>query len=75
MSAYTDALKKGIQRVNDLTADYAECLEKGNHGMAAVVRGELTTARAHLQGMQEAGEVLCGYRLVARHDVIGGDRV
>ena len=71
MSAYTDALKKGMQRVNDLTADYAECLEKGNHGMAAVIRGELSAARSHLQGMTYAGEVL----LAAGHDVTGGDRV
>lgn len=58
MSAYTDALKQGIQRVNQLTADYADLLEKGQHGMAAVIRGELTAARAHLQGMQEAGELI-----------------
>ncbi len=56
MSAYTDALKQGIQRVNQLTADYADLLEKGQHGMAAVVRGELTAARAHLQGMTDAGD-------------------
>ena len=70
MSAYTDALKQGIQRVNQLTADYADLLEKGQHGMAAVVRGELTAARAHLQGMTDVGEIL----LDAGHDVTGGDR-
>ncbi len=56
MSAYTDACKAGIERVNQLTADYAECLEKGNHGMAAVIRGELTAARAYLQGITDAGK-------------------
>lgn len=56
MSAYTDALKQGIQRVNQLTADYADLLEKGQHGMAAVIRGELTAARAYLQGMTDAGD-------------------
>lgn len=58
MSAYTDALAQGIERVNELTSQYAECLKKGNHGMAAVVRGELSAARAYLQGMTDAGEVL-----------------
>ena len=57
MSEYTDALKQGMQRVNQLTSDYADCLEKGNHGMAAVIRGELTAARAYLQGMTDAGEL------------------
>ena len=56
MSAYTDALKQGIQRVNALTSDYADALEKGNHGLAAVIRGELTAARAYLQGLTDAGE-------------------
>ena len=70
MSAYTDALKRGIQRVNALTSDYAEALEKGQHGLAAVIRGELSAARAHLQGMTDAGEVLVD----AGHDVTGGDR-
>ena len=56
MRAYTDALKQGIQRVSQLTADYADLLEKGQHGMAAVIRGELTAARAHLQGMTDAGD-------------------
>lgn len=57
MSEYTDALKKGMQRVNALTSDYAEALEKGNHGMAAVIRGELSAARSYLQGMTDAGEI------------------
>lgn len=71
MSAYTEALKQGMQRVNALTSEYAECLEKGQHGMAAVIRGELTAARAYLQGMTDVGEIL----LDAGHDVTGGDRV
>ena len=58
MSEYTEALKKGMQRVNALTADYAEALEKGQHGMAAVIRGELMAARAYLQGMTDAGDRL-----------------
>ena len=57
MSAYTDALKQGMQRVNDLTASYADALEQGQHGMAAVIRGELSAARAYLQGMTDAGEL------------------
>ena len=57
MSEYTEALKRGMQRVNRLTSDYAECLEKGQHGMAAVIRGELTAARSYLQGMTDAGEL------------------
>ena len=56
MSEYTDALKKGMKRVKQLTADYADCLEKGQHGMAAVIRGELSAARAYLQGLSDAGE-------------------
>jgi N-methylhydantoinase B/oxoprolinase/acetone carboxylase alpha subunit len=57
MSEYTDALKAGMQRVNDLTAQYAEALEISQHGMAAVIRGELSAARAYLQGMTDAGEL------------------
>lgn len=57
MSDYTDALKQGMQRVNQLTSDYAEALEKGQYGMAAVIRGELTAARSYLQGMTDAGEL------------------
>ena len=57
MSNYTDALKQGMQRVNQLTEDYAGALEKGQHAMAAVIRGELTAARAYLQGMTDAGEI------------------
>lgn len=57
MSEYTDALKRGMQRVSALTSDYANCLERGQHGMAAVIRGELTAARAYLQGMTDAGEL------------------
>ena len=58
MSKYTDACKAGIQRVNQLTADYADCLEKGQHGMAAVIRGELTAARSYLHGLTDAGDML-----------------
>lgn len=58
MSAYTEALKQGMQRITQLTADYAECLENGKHGMAAVIRGELTAARSYLQGMTDAGELM-----------------
>ena len=58
MSEYTDALKQGMQRVNQLTSDYAECLEKGQHGMAAVIRGELTAARSYLQGLTDAGDLI-----------------
>lgn len=58
MSTYTDALKQGMQRVNKLTTDYADALENGQHGMAAIIRGELTAARSYLQGMSDAGELL-----------------
>ncbi len=57
MSAYTEALAQGIQRVNQLTSDYAECLDKRQHGMAAVIRGEERSARAYLQGMKDAGKL------------------
>lgn len=56
MSAYTEALKQGMQRVNQLTEDYAKYLEISQHGMAAVVRGELESARAYLQGLTDAGD-------------------
>jgi len=58
MSAYTDALAQGRKRVNELAFQYAKCLEKGQHGMAAVLRGQESAARAHLQGMADAGEML-----------------
>jgi N-methylhydantoinase B/oxoprolinase/acetone carboxylase alpha subunit len=57
MSEYTEALKKGMQRVNALTQQYADALEISQHGVAAVIRGELTAARAYLQGMTDAGEL------------------
>jgi len=71
MSAYTNRCKEGIQRVAELTADYQEALLAKDHGMAAVIRGQLGAARAYLQGLYDAGEVL----LEAGHDVTGGDRV
>ena len=58
MSDYTDALKAGIKRVADLTASYSECLEKAQFGMAAIIRGELSAARAHLEGLTYAGKLL-----------------
>ena len=70
MSAYIDAIAKGRQRVNELAFQYAKCLENGNHGMAAVLKGEESSARAYLQGMKDVGEILVN----AGHDVTGGDR-
>lgn len=61
MSKYTDALKAGMERVNDLTTSYADALEQGQHGMAAVIRGELSAARSYLQGMTDAGEFFLGH--------------
>lgn len=58
MSAYTDKCKEGIKRVNDLTADYQEALLAKDHGLAAIIRGQLSAARAYLQGLTDAGEVL-----------------
>ena len=75
MSAYTDALKQGIQRVNELTSQYAECLEKGNHAMAAVIRGELSAARAHLQGMTDAGEYFLEAQVVRDEGIEQIDRL
>ena len=58
MSAYTDRCKEGIQRVTELTADYQEALLAKDHGMAAVIRGQLGAARAYLQGLTDAGDLL-----------------
>lgn len=58
MSEYTDKLKEGMRRVNDLTADYQAALLAQDHGMAAVIRGQLGAARAYLQGLTDAGEML-----------------
>ncbi len=56
MSEYADLIKRGMKRVAKLTQDYEACLKNNHHAMAAVVRGELTTARAYLQGLSDAGE-------------------
>ena len=58
MSKYTDRCKEGIQRVNELTADYQEALLAQDHGLAAVIRGQIGAARAYLQGLSDAGELL-----------------
>lgn len=58
MSEYTDACKNGIERVTKLTANYEFYLKTNDHGLAAVTRGELTAARAYLQGLTDAGEML-----------------
>lgn len=56
MSKYTDACKAGIQRVHQLTNDYEAALRGKDHGLAAVIKGQLSAARAYLQGMTDAGE-------------------
>lgn len=58
MSEYTDACKEGIERVTLLTADYQEALLAKDHGLAAVIRGQLGAARAYLQGLSDAGGML-----------------
>lgn len=58
MSIYTDKLKDGMRRVTHLTHDYEVYLKTKQNGMAAVTRGELMAARAYLQGLTDAGEVL-----------------
>lgn len=58
MSTYTDKLKEGMRRVTHLTHDYEVFLKTKQHGMAAVTRGELSAARAYLQGLTDAGEIL-----------------
>ena len=58
MSKYTEKCKEGIQRVTMLTAEYQTMLERKDHGMAAVIRGELSAARAYLQGLTDAGDLL-----------------
>ena len=58
MSEYTDKCKEGIQRVNDLTADYQAALLAQDHGLAAIIRGQLSAARSYLQGLTDAGELL-----------------
>ena len=57
MSAYTDALAQGRQRVNELNADYSAAVRGRQYALAATIQGELKAARAHLQGMVYAGEV------------------
>ena len=57
MSEYTDALKEGIRRVDTLTNDYVTALRVKDHGLAAVIKGQLSAARAYLQGMTDAGEL------------------
>ena len=58
MSAYTDKCKEGIKRVNELTVDYQAALLAQDHGMAAVIRGQIGAARAYLQGLTDAGDML-----------------
>ena len=58
MSKYTEKCKEGIQRVTMLTADYQEALLAKDHGMAAIIRGQLSAARAYLQGLTDAGDLL-----------------
>ena len=58
MSTYTDKCKEGIRRVTTLTADYETALRVQDHGLAAIIRGQLSAARAYLQGLTDAGEVL-----------------
>ena len=58
MSEYTDRCKEGIARVMELTADYEQALQVHDHGMAAIIRGQLGAARAYLQGLTDAGELL-----------------
>ena len=53
---YQELLKQGIQRVQELTSQYELYLKQRDHGMAAVTRGELSAARAWLQGAIAAGE-------------------
>lgn len=58
MSKYTDKLKEGMRRVTTLTNDYETALRVKDHGLAAIVRGQLGAARAYLQGLTDAGELL-----------------
>ena len=58
MSDYTELCKEGIQRITMLTADYQEALLAKDHGLAAVIRGQLGAARAYLQGLTDAGDLL-----------------
>lgn len=58
MCEYTEKCKEGIQRITLLTADYQEALLAKDHGLAAVIRGQLGAARAYLQGLTDAGDML-----------------
>ena len=58
MSEYTDKCKEGIRRITLLTAEYQEALLAKDHGLAAVIRGQLGAARAYLQGLSDAGDLL-----------------
>ena len=58
VSAYCAELKAGITRVSDLTHSYTHLVRRGEHGMAAIVRGELDQARAYMTGMVAAHDML-----------------
>jgi hypothetical protein len=57
-SDYTAELKTGIRRVNELTNDYRTFVTQGDNGMAAMTKGQLEAARAYLEGMVAAHDLL-----------------
>ena len=58
MSEYTEKCKEGIRRINTLTNDYEAALRVRDHGLAAIIKGQLSAARAYLQGLTDAGDLL-----------------
>ena len=57
-SAYVKELKAGIARVSELTTNYTNCVRDRQHGMAAICKGELESARAYLHGLTVAHDLL-----------------
>ena len=51
-----------MQRVNALTSDYADALEKGQHGLAAVIRGELDHRIEHTGARHDVTEASSQYK-------------
>ena len=54
---YELKLIESLDRVSSLEADYQAALLTRDHGMAAVIKGELTAARAYLQAVRDLEEI------------------
>lgn len=56
MSEFANNCRNNCIRVAQLTADYKAALEKRDHALAAIIKGELNAARAYAQGYADAYE-------------------